>query len=186
MNRTVKLLMFSDVFIYSGLGLISPILAIFINNIKGGSIEAIGIASAIYLITRSILQIFFSRVFNPKDRLWMLKLGTFLIVLVPIGYILSTDIMHIYLTQVLQGIAGGFAFPSWYSLFVCNLEKGKQGSQWSVYSASVSICMAIAAYIGASLVQNYNFKIVFILTGLAALLGFLILFGLEKKIIKKT
>lgn len=185
MNRTVKLLMFSDVFIYSGLGLISPIMAIFISGIKGGSIAAVGIASAIYLITHSILQIFLSRIFNPKDRLWMLRLGTFLIVFVPIGYILSTSVIHIYLTQLLYGIAAGFAFPSWYSLFVCHLERGKQGSQWSVYSASVSICMAVAAYFGALLVQSYNFKIVFVLTGLIALFGFLILFWLEKKITKK-
>ena len=186
MNKTVKLLMLSDVFIYSGLGLISPIMAIFISGIKGGSISSVGIASAIYLITRSIFQIFLSRVFNPKDRLWMLKLGTLLTILVPIGYILSTNVIHIYLTQLLYGVAAGFAFPSWYSLFVCNLEKGKQGSQLSVYSASVSICMAIAAYLGALLVQSYNFKLVFVLTGLIALFGFLILFGLEKKVLKKT
>ena len=185
MNRTVKLLMFSDVFIYSGLGLISPIMAIFISNIKGGSIEAVGIASAIYLITHSLLQVFLSRVFDPKDRLWMLRLGTFLMILVPVGYIFSTNIIHIYLTQLLYGVAAGFAFPSWYSLFVCNLERGKQGSQWSVYSASVSICMAITAYLGALLVQKYNFKLVFVLTGAIALFGFLILFWLEKKISKK-
>lgn len=187
MNKTLKLLILSDIFIWSGLGLISPILAIFINkDIVGGSLKAIGIASAIYLITHSLLQLLFSHVFNPKDRLWMLKLGTFFIILTPIGFMLSTNVWHIYLTQLIHGIGAGFAFPSWYSLFACNIEKGKQGFQWSVYSSSVNIGMAITAYLGAVIAQAYNFRLVFLFTGAMALIGLAILFGLTKSSLKKA
>jgi DHA1 family quinolone resistance protein-like MFS transporter len=73
MNKTLKLLIISDVFVFSGFGLIAPILAIFIkDNLIGGTIFAAGIASAIFLVTHSLLQIFFSYKFNPKDRIWML------------------------------------------------------------------------------------------------------------------
>lgn len=186
MNRILKLLILSDVFVFGGMGFISPILAIFIKeDLIGGTIAAAGIASAIYLITHSILQIVFARIFNPKDRFWMLCFGTFLIVLVPFGYIFCNNIWQLYIIQFIHGVGGGFAFPSWYSLFASNLEKGQRGYQSSIHSASMSIGMALTAYLGAVLAQTFNFKIVFLITGLISLIGLLILFGLERKQLKK-
>jgi len=186
MNRTLKLLIISDIFVISGFGLISPILAIFIkDNLVGGTIFAAGIASTIFLITHSILQIFFSYKFNPKDRLWMLRLGTFFILLVPFGYIFSTHIYHIYAVEFIYGIGAAFAYPSWSSFFTSNLEKGKRGFQYSLYSSSVGIGTAITAGIGAWVAEKIGFQWVFGLTGLFAIVGFLILFKLEKKILRK-
>jgi MFS family permease len=187
MNKTLKLLIFSDIFILSGYGLVAPILAIFIkDNLIGGSILTAGIASTIYLLAHSVLQIFFAYKFNPKDRIWMLLLGTGLIVFVPIGYILITQIYQLYIIQLVYGIGAAFAYPSWSSLFTSNLEKGKRGFQWSVYSSSVGIGTAITAAAGAWLAEKIGFQTVFLLTGLCSLVGLLILFGLEKKILRKT
>ena len=187
MNKTLKLLIVSDVFVYGGLGLISPILAIFIkDNLIGGTIFAAGVASMIYLITHSILQILFAYKFKPKDRIWMLWLGTAIIALVPFGYIFSTSIYHIYFVELIYGIGAGFAYPSWSSLFTSNLEKGKRGFQYSIYSSAVGIGTAITAGVGAWLAERVSFQIVFALTGVLAIIGLLILFKLEKKILKKT
>jgi predicted MFS family arabinose efflux permease len=187
MNKTLKLLILSDIFVLSGFGLISPILAIFIkDNLIGGTIFAAGIASMIFLITHSVLQIFFAYKFNPKDRIWMLWVGTALISLVPFGYIFSTHIIHIYFVEFIYGIGAAFAYPSWSSLFTSNLEKGKRGFQWSVYSSSVGIGTAITAGAGALLAEKTSFQLVFILTGILSIIGLLVLIKLEKKILKKT
>lgn len=186
MNRTLKLLMLSDVFVFSGFGLILPILAIFIkDDLVGGTILSAGIASAIFLITHSILQIIFAKKFNPKDRLWMVLLGTALIATVPFGYIFSSHIYHIYLVQFIYGVGAGFAYPSWYSLFSSYLEKGKRGLQWSIYNSAVGICSAITATAGALLAEITSFKLVFAITGFFAIVGLLVLFGLEKKALRK-
>jgi MFS family permease len=186
MNKTLKLLIFSDIFILSGFGLISPILAIFIkDNLVGGTIIAAGIASAIFMITHALLQILFAYKFNPKDRLWMLRLGTALFVLVPLGYIFSTNIYHIYVIEFIYGVAAAFAYPSWSSLFTSNLEKGRRGFQYSIYSSSVSIGTAITAGVGAWIAEKIGFEWVFAITGLFALIGFFILMKLEKKILRK-
>ena len=186
MNRTLKLLILSDIFVFSGFGLISPVLAIFIrDNLVGGTILAAGIASAIFLITHSLLQILFAYVFNPKDRLWMIWLGTFFIVLVPFGYIFAKSIYFLYAVQFIYGLGASFAYPSWASLFTSNLEKGKRGLQWSFYSSSVGIGSAIAAGCGALLAQKTSFEIVFAITGTLAVIGLLILFKLDKNSLKK-
>lgn len=187
MNKTLKTLIVSDVFVYGGLGLISPILAIFIkDNLVGGTIFAAGIASMIYLITHSLLQLLFAYKFNPKDRIWMLKVGTALIALVPFGYIFSTQFYHIYFVEFIYGLGAAFAYPSWNSLFTSNLENGKRGFQYSVYSSSVGIGTAITAGVGAWLAEQTSFQVVFGLTGALAIIGLLLLFRLEKKILKKT
>ena len=179
--------MLSDIFVFSGFGLISPILAIFIkDDLVGGTILGAGIASAIFLIVHSILQIIFAKKFNPKDRLWMILLGTALIAIVPFGYIFSSHIYHIYLIQFIYGVGAGFAYPSWYSLFSSHLEKGKRGLQWSIYGSAVGIGSAVAAAAGALLAEITSFELVFAITGILAVIGLLVLFGLEKKALKKV
>ena len=187
MNRTLGLLIVSDIFVLTGFGLVAPILAIFINdNLVGGSIFSAGLASTIFLLTHALLQIFFSYKFNPKDRLWMLRLGTLIIALVPLGYILSPHIYHIYAVEFVYGIGAAFAYPAWSSLFTAHLEKGKRGFQYSVYSSSVGIGTAITAGVGAWLAEKTSFQLVFILTGIIAVAGLLFLFRIEKKSLKKT
>jgi len=187
MNKTLRLLIISDIFVLSGFGLISPILAIFINSdLIGGSIFSAGLASMIFLITHAGLQLLFSYKFNPKDRLWMLRLGTALIMLVPIGYIFSTNIYHIYLIEFVYGVGAAFAYPTWSSLFTSHLESGKRGFQYSVYSSSVGIGTALTAVTGAWLAEKVGFKLVFIITGIMTLIGLLILFKLNKNVLRKT
>lgn len=186
MDKTLKILILSDIFVFGGFGLIGPILAIFIkDNLIGGTLFAAGVASTIFLLTHSILQILFAYIFNPKDRLWMLVLGTGLIAMVPFGYIFSTEVWHLFLVQFFYGIGAAFAYPSWSSIFTSHLEKGKRGFQWSVYSSSVGIGTALTAAIGALLATKIGFEFVFIITGVIAIIGLLFLFKLNKNILKK-
>ncbi len=187
MNKTLKLLIISDIFMLSGFGMIAPIIAIFINdNMVGGSIFSAGLASTIFLITHASLQLLFSYKFNPKDRIWMLKLGTAIIMLVPIGYIFSTTIYHIYFIEFIYGIGAAFAYPSWSSLFTAHLESGKRGFQYSIYSSGVGIGTALTAAAGAWLAEKIGFQPVFIMTGIMTFIGLIILFKLNRSALRKT
>jgi len=186
MHKTLKLLTISDIFVFTGFGLVAPILAVFIKeNLVGGTLFAAGVASAIFLITHSILQVVFADIFKPKDRRWMLWLGTALIAFVPFGYFFSTTIWHIFIIQFIYGIGAGFAYPSWYSLFTSNIENKESGFQWSVYNSSVSIGTAVSAAVGAWLAEKIGFGWVFLITGLISVFGLLVLFKLDKKVVKK-
>jgi MFS family permease len=197
MNKTLKLLIISDIFILGGFGLISPIMSIFIEGgLKDGSIFAAGMASTIWFATQSILQILFANKFNPKDRLWMLRIGTMIIVLVPFGYIFMTSVYHLYVIEFLYAIGAALAYPSWSSLFTAHLENGQRGFQYSVHSSGVGFAAAITAGIGGWIAQNVNinfgvihltgFQTVFLLTGIISIIGALFLFYIEKRALKKT
>src|SRR3989338_5345260 len=183
MNKTIKLLILSDIFVITGFGLIDPILAIFIKeNLIGGTIFAAGIASTLFLITKSIVQLPFSRyVDSHKDKVKWLIIGTFLISLVPFIYIFTNHVNFIYLAQVLHGFGSALAYPTWLSLWSINLDKKHEGFEWSLYSTLTGIGTAITGAVGAAIAQFIGFKYTFFLVGLMSLLGSFVLFNLEKR-----
>jgi len=182
MNRTLKLLVLSDIFVLTGFGLVAPIMAIFIkDDLVGGSIFTAGVASTIFLIVRCGLQPIFSHYAKPGHRFSMLVGGTFLIAVVPFIFAFSKHITYIYVAQIIRGIGAGLSYPAWFSLFASNLDKGRQGFEWSVYSSLVGLGTAVSSYLGAILATEIGFQAVFFIMGGFALIGGLILLKLEKK-----
>ena len=182
MNRTIKLLMLSDIFVVTGFGLMDPILAIFIKeNLVGGTIFAAGLASMLFLITKSIIQLPFSKYVDKTDKKekWLV-VGTFLIAMVPILYIFAKDVSWIYMAQILHGIGSGLAFPTWLGLWSTNLDKKKESFEWSLYATFTGLGTALTATIGATIASVFGFMYTFILVGILSIFGCLILFWLQK------
>ena len=176
MKKIIQLLILSDFFIITGFGLVNPILAVFINqNIIGGSIAAVGIATALFLLTKSLLQIVVSEKFNPRDRNKLLLTGTFLISLVPFLYAFSSDIWQIYAIQILHGIGNALAFPAFIGLFTLNVSKKAPGLEWSIYSTYTSLGGGVAALLGGWIASSLGFKMAFLLQGVFVIIGFIVL-----------
>jgi MFS family permease len=183
MNKTIKLLMLSDIFVLTGFGLIEPILAIFIkDNLVGGTIFTAGFASTLFLLTKCIIQLPFSKYVDTHDKKvnWLI-LGTFIIALVPFIYILANHIYFIYFAQILYGIGSGLAYPTWLGLWSTHLDKKHESFEWSLYSSLTGIGTAITAAIGALIAEFIGFVYTFLLVGIMALTGCFILFYLENK-----
>ena len=175
--------MLSDILIYTGFGLIAPILAIFIkDNLVGGTIFAAGFASTLFLVTKSAIQLPFSRyVDKSEDKLKWLMVGTFLISLVPLLYIFSDHIYYIYAAEILHGLGSGLAYPTWLGLWSTHLDKKQESFEWSLYSTGISVGTAITAAIGAILAEFVGFTVTFLMVGLMSLAGCGVLFFLERK-----
>jgi len=182
-NNTIKLLIISDIFLMTGFGLLGPIFSIFIkDNLQGGTIFAAGLASFIFLITKSIIQVPFSKFVDKHDhKIKFLIIGTFLIAIVPFIYIFAEHIYLIFLAQFIYGIGAGFSYPCWFGLFSLNLDKHHESFEWSIYGALVSVGAAISAAVGGIIAQYINFKATFLLAGFMAMVGSSILFFLSKK-----
>jgi DHA1 family quinolone resistance protein-like MFS transporter len=179
----IKLLMISDIFVLTGFGLIDPILAIYIKeDLVGGTIFAAGLASTLFLVTKCLVQLPFSRyVDNHDDKIKWLLIGAFLIAIVPFVYIFAKNITHVYFAQVLQGIGSGLAFPTWLGLWSTHLDKKHESFEWSLYSTFTGLGTAATAAIGGAIAQFVGFTYTFILVGVMSLVGAFILLGLEKK-----
>jgi MFS family permease len=183
MNKTLYVLWFSDIFILTGFGLATPILAIFIKDtIIGGTILAAGIASAIYMGVKAIVQIPFSRYIDShENKVKWLWIGTFLVATVPFQYLMAKNINSIYIAQVVYGIGAGIAASAWLSLWSTHLEKNHEGFEWSLYSATVGVGAGLAAFLGGLLATYFGFNATIITMGVLSVIGFLVLLYLENQ-----
>lgn len=183
MNRDAKLLMISDIFVLTGFGLIQPILAIYINDgIAGGDVFSAGVASTLFLLTKSVVQLPFSRYIDRSGSKtqWLLA-GTAMIAAVPLLYIFINSIYQVYLAEIIYGVGSGLAYPTWVGLWSANLKRGEESFEWSVYSTSTGIGTALTATLGAAVASILGFTATFLFTGLMCLVGSGILLMLERE-----
>jgi len=175
-NKIVRILIRPDFIFLSALGLITPIFAVFITGqIKGGNVEVVGFAAAIYWILKSILQVpigkFLDKKRGERDDLYFLIIGYLIVTCVQFGYILASLPWHIY---ILEGIyAGGMAMaiPAWAAIFTRHVDKSKEAFEWSLESTALSFGSGVTGALGGILVVKFGFNMVFLITGFIAFLG---------------
>lgn len=176
MNKVLRLLTLSDLFILSGFGLIQPIFAIFvIQQIPGATITAVGISTAIQLFTCGIFQIIIGKWADEekgnKRELTGLVIGSILISFVPLGYIIAKSLAVLFFIQFLYGLGQAFWYPSWRVIFSRYADRNKEGYEWATYSTVVSFGAAGAAALGGFFVEQFSFATIFIIVSIASFIG---------------
>ncbi|MDD5071519.1 MAG: MFS transporter [Patescibacteria group bacterium] len=185
-NPVVRFLTISDILILSGFGLIAPIFAVFIvNTIEGGNLEVAGIASAIFLFSRSLIQIpaatIIDKIKGERDDFWALLIGSLLFSLVPIAYLFISSPLQLYLAQFVYGVATAFTYPSWLAIFTRHIDKEHEGLEWGIYQTLVDLGGAAAASLGGFLAYKFGFSILFLLVSAFSFAGSLFLLGIYRK-----
>jgi len=182
-NKVVKVMVFSDLILNSGWGLINPVLAIYIaGTIQGGNVQVAGIAMGIYWLGKSVLQIpiahYLDENHGERDDYYALIGGTFLASFVPIGFIFATLPWHMYVLQGLHALGMAMAIPSWSGIFTRHIEKEREAFCWSLDSSSIGLGAGVAAILGGTIAEMFGFTPLFIGVSIfgtaAALLFFLI------------
>jgi MFS family permease len=183
MNPVIKLLILSDFIIWTSYQLIIPIFAIYVvTSLQGATIEVVGIATAVYLISKSIFEVPFGIYIDKKkgerDDLFFAIGGVFISALAYVLFAFVTNTMQLYGVQALLGFAAAMAYPGWYSLFTHHIDKGKEGFEWSLYDVLLGIGMAASAAAGGFFAERYGFDMLFfVVAGLVVLGGCVLLFA---------
>jgi predicted MFS family arabinose efflux permease len=174
LSKVIRVLITSDFFLQSGWGLIGPLFAIFLTKqIQGGSLEMVGFIAATYWLTKSIVQPFIAQIFDiktgEKDDFKFLVIGMYIANLIPLGYIFSTQLWHIFILEFIRGLAMACVMPSWSAIFTRHINKGWEAFSWSIESTGVGLAAGLAAAFGGILATISGFKIVFVLVSLFGL-----------------
>ena len=158
------MLILSDVLILSSFGFIGPIFAIFImSDLEGGSIVTAGLATTVFLVVKSVVQLPLSRFFIDKEKhkTRSLLLGTILIISVPFIYFFAKHVYVFFIAQAIYGLGAALAYPSWFSLFTTYMDKKHRGFEYTLWSTSIGIGTAVAAFLGAGAAQKLGFRPLF-------------------------
>lgn len=193
-SKIIKVLITSDFFLNLGWGLLSPIFALFIlekitieNPARAA--EVAGFAALFYWITKSLIEIpigrFLDKHKGEKDDFWFMVIGLFVVSIVPLGYLISTEPWHIYLFQIIHAFGMSMALPSWLAIFTRHIDKGKEAFEWSMETTSISMGAGIAGGLGGIFASMFGFRMLFVfvsgLTIFAALLLLLVQNNISKK-----
>lgn len=189
-NKVIKTMVFSDLALLFGWGLVTPILAIFIvQNIKGGDAQVAGIAVGIYWLVKSVLQVplanWLDKIEGEIDDYYALIGGTLLASLAPLGFIFANLPWHMYALQALHALGMALAIPSWAAIFTRHIDSGKEALSWSLDSSALGIGTGAAGIIGGSLVEVIGFETLFLGVSLLGVVATLILLLIRNDIIPK-
>ncbi len=183
-NPVVRFLIISDTVIMGGAGLLGPIFAIFVTDfIIGGNEAVAGIAAAIYLFTKSVMQIpvahLIDRIKGEKDDFWLMFIFSLLIAVIPLLYLYISTPFQLYIIQFFLGLFTAFTFPTYMALFTRHIDKKKEGTEWGVYFTLVDLTSAAFAAIGGYIAVAEGFGNLIIAVVVISLLGSLLLYPIR-------
>ena len=185
-NRVIKRLVASDFVFNFAFGLMAPIFAVFIlKNVPGSSLRVIGLATTFYWVSRTLTTIPLSRFMDKtdgeRDEYYFSLVGSFIIASVPLFYLFVKMPWHLYLIQLIYGLANSMAVPAWRILFTDHIDNGKTGFEWSLEDVGVGIAAASSAFLGSILADKFGFTLVLVLLSSLGYLATFILTFLYKE-----
>lgn len=189
-NRVVKYFVLSDLVLFSGWGLVSPVLSVFvIEGIKGATLFTVGVSTSIYWIARSIIQLPVANLLDKRkgerDDFNTLLLGLVLAAVAAFSFSLIESMRALYLVQVLHGIAFGLYTPAWSAIFSRHLDKARVAFDWSLDSAVLSFSSGVAGFLGGCLAGRFGFDVVFIGAAALSLLSAILIFSVPELILPR-
>ena len=170
-NKVIKTLVASDLFLNLGWGLLSPIFAIFILEkiaITGPAQAAqiAGLSALFYWIPKSFFElpiaVYLDKNHGEKDDFWFMFVGMLIITFIPIGYLFSSLPWHIYLCQVIYAAGMAMVLPSWLAIFTRHIDKGQEAFEWSLETTAIGTGAGIAGGLIGIVAAFLGFKVLFI------------------------
>ncbi len=190
-NKIIKTLVWSDLFLNLGWGLLSPIFAIFIaSRITGGDLisaaEIAGLAALFYWIPKSFFEIpvgiYLDKNHGEKDDFWFMFIGMLIVSIIPIGFIFSNSPWQIYLCQVLHAAGMAMVLPSWLAIFTRHVDKGQEAFEWSLESTAIGTGAGIAGGLSGIAVSFLGFNVLFIFVSAFTFFSTILLLIVKNKV----
>lgn len=191
LNKVVILLTLSDIFAWGPFLIITAISAVYLANKLGEDIvQFVGIGTAIYFLTRSILQmpigLLTDKIKRDRDEILILSIGVILMGLPYVFYPQITEPWHYYVLQFIFGMGVSLNLTSWRKLFATNVDKGREGFQYAAYETAISIATALLSTLIGSIASlgDVYFDLVMISAGVVMMLGsiwIILIYKVEKR-----
>jgi len=181
----------SDFFLNLGWGLLSPVFALFIlqeitfnNPIKAA--EVAGFTALFYWVTKSFIEIplgrFLDKKDGEKDDFWFMTIGLFIVGLLPLGFLISSQPWHIYVLQIVRAVGMAMTLPSWLAIFTRHIDKGKEAFEWSLETTSIGAGAGIAGGLGGIVASMFGFNVLFYLVSMLTIIAAILLLFIKNNV----
>lgn len=121
LNNTIRRFIFSDLILFSGWGLISPLMSVFIVQEINGSLIDVGISVAIYWFIRSIIELPLANKLDKtrgeKDDFYVLMTGLFIVAIAAFAFAAIENVSQLYVIKTIEAIGFAMYYSSWSGIF---------------------------------------------------------------------
>ncbi len=184
MNPTIRFMILSDFIWLGAIGLVVPIFALLVEDLIPGSTAAtVGIAASIFLVTKSVVQVFAASVVDwirgEKDDFWVMFVFSLLSAAAPIAYLFMTTPMHLYLIQFFDGVFIAFTFPTFMAIFSHHMDQTKAGTEWGLYYTLTDLSSAFTAFAGGVIATIVGFEMLIFISVAVSVFGVLFLYPIR-------
>lgn len=181
-SRFIKKFILADTLLFAGWGFVDPIFSVFlVKEIVGASLVTVGIATSIYWVLKSIIQVpvavYLDKTEGEKDDFYALITALVIVGLGAISITFATRVWHIYIIQIIKAVGFGIYVASWPALFSRHLDKKHTSLDWSMDSTSVGLAIGATGFLSGVIVTWLGYDAVFTLAGIFSLISAAVLFS---------
>lgn len=190
-NRIIKFFVMSDLMLWGGWGLISPIFSIYlIQEIPGATMATVGGVVAVYWVVKSLVQlpvaVTLDRHEGEKDDFYTLIFSLVLAGFSALAFLVVRDITSLYIVSFLHGLAFGVYAPAWSGIFSRHMDKDHFAFDWSLDSTTIGLASGAAAFVGGGLATSFGFDVVFILASVFSFFSAMLLLMVPDLVMPKA
>ena len=184
-GKIVRYFILADLALLAGWGLIAPVFAVFVlDKIQEATIITIGLAAAIYWLSKSIIQvpiaIFLDRTPSERDDYIFLVLGLILAGISAFLFTLIDQVWQLYLVEFIHAVSFAFYVPSWSGVFSRHLDKEHHSLDFTLDSTVIGIASGITGVLSGILVTWFGYNAIFVLASLFSFISAMIIFSVPE------
>ena len=190
-NQVILVIIFAQFVFTVAASLSVPVFALFIVQDIGAAAAAVGFASAIYWVVKSILQLPIARWIDKNhgeiDDYYSLLVGIGITTLGIFLMYFAEEVWHVFVIQALVAVGDAFAVPPLYAIFTRHIDSGSEGFEWTLQSSfSLGGGAALGGVLNGILVELIGIRPLYLLNATLMLIGWVILWFLRPYIRPKV
>jgi MFS family permease len=143
-----------------GLGIVSPLLPIYAENLGATGIW-LGIIFSAFALSRSIFMPIIGRISDRRGRKWIILTGMLSYAVLSLTYIIADSVYSLTAIRLMHGLASAMVVPIAMAYIADLSEKGKEGSHMGNFSISMFLGMGMGPLLGGFLNDMFGINSVF-------------------------
>jgi MFS transporter, DHA1 family, multidrug resistance protein len=163
-----------------GLGIVSPLLPIYAENLGATGIW-LGVIFSAFALSRSVFMPIIGRISDRRGRKWIILTGMFAYAVLSLAYLIAGSVYSLTAVRFAHGLASAMVVPIAMAYIADLSEKGKEGSHMGNFSISMVLGMGVGPLLGGFLNDTFGMPSVFYaMAGLSAFATLLVAISLPE------
>jgi len=163
-----------------GLGIVSPLLPIYAENLGATGIW-LGVIFSAFALSRSVFMPIIGRISDRRGRKWIILIGMFAYAVLSLAYLIAGSVYSLTAVRFAHGLASAMVVPIAMAYIADLSEKGKEGSHMGNFSISMFLGMGVGPLLGGFLNDTFGMPSVFYaMAGLSAFATLLVAISLPE------